>query len=542
MLQKNRICYSVFILLMLCLADGLRIKVIKDFLPGEVEEENIASACVGLQPEYRSFCNTHSEVERRKSTTMYKNVRSQCLLSSSVEPNIDFEGYLWPTTASFQQVFRSDGPQIQSSENITKNLYLEKCKLQTTHDASWQIYRVGPFSTFGGESWSDAQVNDIFAGSEFNGAFITTSFMGPVNRDGEVLGYPPLHVHHMHLQNHYQGSAHRTRSGHQSIIWNSASELILDIYAFHTHGDSQCQSSAGGTNCYVMNLPLGYGIWYKPNMTFFLNGQVIDERLPKSSELEWWMEWGFSISTQPNLKAISKLFLSGGPSSLQRTQASFSAASFLLPKEDAVFFFSALMHQSGRFLYEGAPLSHAHQQYNKGHWALSATPEEAGLRDDLFTPIRKGSPLFLKKNNITFKHVQEHILQALAQSRLACLHSACSHTPMVRCDAGTGLEYVPGTKEHSGRYYDRQFVTTCSKTDWYFNAGDAVTIVWFLGPVNPSDPYVPEVYPMHLSFGAYILNDANVQYPDLSHYTSNWRYHGAADPSHAIRQGTSGRL
>jgi hypothetical protein len=40
---------------------------------------------------------------------------------------------------------------------------------------------------------------------------------------------------------------------------------FADEYTFHVHGDSPCREAEGGTACYLLTMPQGYGIRFAPS-------------------------------------------------------------------------------------------------------------------------------------------------------------------------------------------------------------------------------------------------------------------------------------
>eukprot|EP00966_Prymnesium_polylepis_P130895 3027264-Prymnesium_polylepis.2 len=111
-----------------------------------------------------------------------------------------------------------------------------------------RIHRIGPLVSRGGNNFMIARDSDIFDLAELleklqGRVSIRKIFFAVVSAvTGEILGYPPIHIHHSHLGPH-------------------ATIGILDFVAplHFPHGETSCQSSEGGTACFMFAFPEGLG-------------------------------------------------------------------------------------------------------------------------------------------------------------------------------------------------------------------------------------------------------------------------------------------
>ena len=153
--------------------------------------------------------------------------------------------------------------------------------------AAWEFHRIGPFNTSGGKDWTSVWSKRLFcrsgksplgsgdackasnditlfgtsswpnAGLPLRGPnansdpavahktlAVTEYYVGAASPTGKLLGYPPLHVHHFHVEDN------RSASDTWFHFWSLA--------AIVTHGDDQCVNSASGINCNVRRMPPGY--------------------------------------------------------------------------------------------------------------------------------------------------------------------------------------------------------------------------------------------------------------------------------------------
>ena len=123
---------------------------------------------------------------------------------------------------------------------------------------------------------------------------------------GKPLGYPPLHVHHIHLVPEkpflrYQWATPATAS------WRDMLDLVTSTqgaayyvpnYVMEQHGEwDVCDVHEHAQGCFAESLPRGYG-----NLVDFpldLEGEINDGRPPHSPGLTWWLEIGLGFSRTP---------------------------------------------------------------------------------------------------------------------------------------------------------------------------------------------------------------------------------------------------
>ena len=127
-------------------------------------------------------------------------------------------------------------------------------------DLRWHTMRIGPFNSRGGNDWWNfyirdahgfgAQLNSRAAGEELS---ITAHFSGGVTASNELMGFPPLHYHHIHMA---PGLTVDPRYSDDLNPWNTQGNTspcalhnenckAIDAMIYH-HGDSQCMIERGG--------------------------------------------------------------------------------------------------------------------------------------------------------------------------------------------------------------------------------------------------------------------------------------------------------
>ena len=82
------------------------------------------------------------------------------------------------------------------------------------HPSRWWVTRVGPFQSKGGNDWHNIEWSHFGRLSAMKATFgantsqsaaqmlfwITGFLVAPVDADGELIDYPPIHIHHAHLE------------------------------------------------------------------------------------------------------------------------------------------------------------------------------------------------------------------------------------------------------------------------------------------------------------------------------------------------------
>eukprot|EP00316_Scyphosphaera_apsteinii_P001013 CAMPEP_0119299620 /NCGR_PEP_ID=MMETSP1333-20130426/1676_1 /TAXON_ID=418940 /ORGANISM="Scyphosphaera apsteinii, Strain RCC1455" /LENGTH=522 /DNA_ID=CAMNT_0007301107 /DNA_START=122 /DNA_END=1690 /DNA_ORIENTATION=+ len=158
-----------------------------------------------------------------------------------------FRACLWEKSSETSDY--KQGPSIEMYEDVFASM--EQCT-----DQGWYVFRMGPFTSTGGFNWMYAHIMEV-AHKDWPDpglvADVTRYFVGTMSVHGEIVGFPPIHVHHFHIEEN-------------SNVFVNKGSLI-------THGDDECLSSAGGPACNIRSMPPGYATWLKLpfRATFELN-------------------------------------------------------------------------------------------------------------------------------------------------------------------------------------------------------------------------------------------------------------------------------
>lgn len=190
------------------------------------------SSCkrLDLSSVFHQYCVDQFDVTKRPEL---EGILGACLWEKAPAPAIYLQG---PTIGTYKNVFGS----------------MEQCT-----DNDWRIFRLGPFVSTGGYNWMSVTTGTL-PHKDWSEpglvADVTRYFVGTVSAGGEIIGFPPVHVHHFHVE-------------------EETTNVFLSKGSLITHGDDECLQSAGGPACNIRSMPPGYATWMKVpfRTTFELN-------------------------------------------------------------------------------------------------------------------------------------------------------------------------------------------------------------------------------------------------------------------------------
>ena len=125
----------------------------------------------------------------------------------------------YPSNAAFDQfkgvdlvpenhyMFKDKSPwgrKLDTKKTPKGSFKAATCENQLEDGSTWTVTRIGPFYTTGGYDWTQIGWDNLWDIREKlkrfpDGIYATDQFSGPVTRDGERIGNPPIHVHHIHI-------------------------------------------------------------------------------------------------------------------------------------------------------------------------------------------------------------------------------------------------------------------------------------------------------------------------------------------------------
>jgi hypothetical protein len=171
--------------------------------------------------ERRAVCANHGPGARTRMAA-YKHARAGCVWRPVRERNWEYDyfpdtpDYLASTSAA------RSGRQQKGATKGAPTQAANRCEVPAAEQgARWLITRVGPFRSRGGYDWHNFLFDDWFGlHKNFTGAggglALSATLLAPVDAAGELIGYPPLHIHHAHLEKLVNGPGNgRGAHGHK---------------------------------------------------------------------------------------------------------------------------------------------------------------------------------------------------------------------------------------------------------------------------------------------------------------------------------------
>lgn len=324
----------------------------------------------------------------------------------------------------------------------------------------------------------------------------TSSFSGPVDNDGRVLGHPPIHIHHIHITT-APGVVTKMRP-RMCMTGEDPNECYVADLVVEQHGDYQCTEEDGGIDCFFEKTADGYAKIVAG--TLDLEGEVNDVRAKDSEPMTWWyqvvLRW---FPRTLEYKPLSQLFIVG-PGIAQVGDQRTNVLIFPVnTKEPSLYWYSGPLHYDGEMIRNKL---HAHNTMFDRAFFFRAHPEELGLDDPQFWPDPASDPVLLKDTNFdNFDSLESYLLKNLAksaeewdswcpQSRPDCRRAR----PALTCQSWVAnQDFVdPVSGKHFA--YDRRAPCCCRKQS--FSAEDIFTVVAFMQPLKTTPgPWSPDTMP-----------------------------------------------
>ena len=193
------------------------------------------------------------------------------------------------------------------------------CDIESSSKGGLQytIMRVGPFTSNGGYDWWQYAGHDVnklsrhLTGGRTIG--INSHWVAGVEVEtGKTLGYPPMHVHHIHLVPakpwlRYQWATPAT-AGWRNVLHHLTEEqgaaYYVPNYVMEQHGEwDLCDIHTSKTGCFAEELPSGYTNLIDFPLDF--EGELNDGRRVGAPDLNFWLEiglgWTYDVTSRKPL-------------------------------------------------------------------------------------------------------------------------------------------------------------------------------------------------------------------------------------------------
>jgi len=386
--------------------------------------------------------------------------------------------------------------------------YLERCESAMDNDAvGWTFDVMGPFNGHGME-WHSAGWPDAggFASKIREGPVWVTLFgFFPVDTQGNMLGLPPIHIHHMHVS-----------SSQHIFRFNSASDpehhgidgqLSFDgTYAieFDVHGDRQCPIGMGEMNCLVRAFPTGFGMTINMEMENMFD--MKDERPKGSPLLQFYSRHVFRWTPVRQLP-VAKMLTGIHTGSYGYNHNDYILAFDPDKIHQYLYWSEKYFRMSGSLVHM---YWHTHHKYTEDMWATSASAEQLNLMNDYGSAFAD-----LPALGMDHFSARSRILHNLNVAQKECVKSSCKSYPAIRCtmvqdrwemSSQNGIEPAEG----EARYR----IPHCAR--WDFSFGDVITIISFHQLQAHVKITATELYWMHTVLYGFAIATEHVFHQNLS--------------------------
>lgn len=343
--------------------------------------------------------------------------------------------------------------------------------------------RIGPVTTWP-TKWSEFDLFDLsflFSPGEHFQSYVGS----PVGANGELLGFPPLHVHHIHFMKFNASLAGQDMSG------AALGGVLDDVHFFNTHGDFPSGEDYGrgatSSRAYERVVPDGYGLAIENGKAFQLRALIDDVRMPNetASTFDFYLELVFTM-VPANVKNVSYFWLHNPGAEQMMYQT---------PNYPSMAWWTITMPASGK-LIPGGIWVHEHRMRSSKYGMVAVR----GSREKLnFTCAAYGiSDVMVEWDSARRVTSRVESLDA-AYDKLISEHGdsvICRTDPDTPQFLQVNDSAMPGIA--AGSRYDRSGKLLCN--DWAFEEDEQVTIFAFHDAIELANaPW----YPMHSVFHMY---------------------------------------
>lgn len=228
-------------------------------------------------------------------------------------------------------------------------------------------------------------------------AAILGNRISAVDAQGRALGLPPIHHHHCHVSPGLGYSFETTFQTHDACLLDGTACPDYSAIIFH-HGDYECPSDAGGTDCFTERYELHPRLAPEP---LALNAELNDVRAHGSPPMTWYFEISLLVRRGGALPAPSSVhqIINPGLKDLTR-QAGLLTLVHCPSAHDSFFYYT------GRMPFSGAPLAHPDHgnSHQPAHTSWSAMPPIPSPRSRAQAPSSRASCATTRISRPSRKH------------------------------------------------------------------------------------------------------------------------------------------
>jgi len=402
----------------------------------------------------RDFCLSVLGTRSKLTMAEYKSYRNECEW-------VPFRGHFFtrksvPGTAAFpasavRTYVNYEGPHGKS------------CQKWLRGGDEFRIFRLGPFESDGNnDKWYQFGMEDLMP--DLNGKEIGLRgyLQGAVDADGELLGYPPIQLHHIHFSDlqcnqvenfttHFYSDESQMRLFRRPIGW--------PVWA-DTHTDKQCSEEMGGTDCLIRLWPKRFAEPMKLQRSGCFFGDYMDVRQPNSPQLTWWVESMMRIT--PRIEQYLGAFGLLHSKWVEFHGMKLAVSEYLTDlRNETVVWSSMNAPYTGRAVLA---LKHTHRLMTEDFFAVRGNPNILGLPEMQLLnhqnfQQRDVSPHLMQYKKAIFERIQN--LQKKGLAELVCSHDSQVHS----------------TERVNGWLIDRMLPLPCA--GWKFHENETFTMITF---------------------------------------------------------------
>mmetsp|Transcript_143027 Transcript_143027/g.260096 ORF Transcript_143027/g.260096 Transcript_143027/m.260096 type:complete len:703 (+) Transcript_143027:88-2196(+) len=440
-------------------------------------------------------------------------------------------------------LLRSWGRGKNGPPNQAESIKLGECFAKQEDGGAWIIQRMGPFYSNGNYDWWQVGTRDVWHlsrvfGDHPAGIYFTTTLIATVSDNNKILGYPPIHMHHIHI-NPQPGQKFKMLSinGLGKTLANNVVEQ---------HGDYQCLPKDGGFNCFFQKPPNDNV--KEIDRVLDMEGEINDVRAPASETMKWWYQIAFRWHPKSfrKIQPLSHTFFNKLEPSLRNKtrwpwtdmpnekdpygnlhkspQAPAAAFRQVDNQVEGVMTFDlntsehSIVWGTGRMFHGGDMIDnkiHSHNNmFAKAFW-FRADPQELGLVAGAHRFSFHNAYEYILLGNTgfnTFEEMEYYLMDNLDAAKRIFANNCAPHfsslpgcgfnTPFMICEAVTSNVEVYDDNMETKYLYDRRAKTCCNR--WTFRQGEVWSTIGFfkpiIQPIGPWSPKIPGAYPEHLAW------------------------------------------
>jgi hypothetical protein len=350
------------------------------------------------------------------------------------------------------------------------------CQKQSTR-GTWHTDRVGPFRSTGGYDWWQLSYRHIELLRPDMG--INAHVLTAVDANGDMLGYPPVHMHHVHLI-----SSTLDTYDLPVVLWEN--ERMVEHHGDWVFLDGTLDS---------------YGPDYGSSVKWFtafptVNVELNDVRPPRSPPMLWYFQLSVRVAANDAAGRALSVMKTHQPGPLCFNQLGCSVLTVQIdPAVDTWLFYDGRMPHAGQLV---DAVFHAHQSAHHATMLVTGSVDFLRHTPTLVPPGHDAREAILTvtsgvANNVLLREAIVSRIVDPASSRYVICETEGQQTQI------------------DGHVYDRSRVPHC--VDWRFDEAEHFTVVSFFGPTSFGVAPVTGPFTQHsIWFLTYFASDGHSHY------------------------------